>query len=132
VDAPTTERNGSGVGPAAKSVAEHVGALARLELRLAAIELKQKAASLGIGRALIAVAGICGFFLLAFLFAAAGAAWTLVLPAWAAMLAMAGTLLLLAGALVAIGLAAIRRSTPPLPEQAIAEARLTREALRGD
>jgi len=41
-----------------------------------------------------------------------------------------GALFLLVGLLVAIGIAAIRKGTPPLPEQAIQEARLTVEAVK--
>lgn len=126
----TTERNG-GVGAAAKDVAEHASALARLEVQLAAIELKRKVAALGIGIGLLVAAGALGFFVLMFLLAAVGAAWTLVLPIWAAMLVSAGILLLVAGALVTIGSSSIRKGSPPLPKQAIEEARLTTEALRG-
>ena len=38
-----------GVGTAAKQVAEHASTLARLELELAGLELKQKAGALGAG-----------------------------------------------------------------------------------
>jgi len=43
-----TEPNG-GLGGAAKQVAEHASALARLEIELAKLELGRKVASLGIG-----------------------------------------------------------------------------------
>jgi len=40
---------GNGVGAAARSVAEHASALARLELQLAALEVKRKIGSLALG-----------------------------------------------------------------------------------
>ena len=46
---PTQETERKGVGPAAKEVAEHASALARLELELASLELKSKVAALGMG-----------------------------------------------------------------------------------
>ena len=46
---PTRETESPGFGRAAKQVAEHASALARLELELAALELKRKVVALGIG-----------------------------------------------------------------------------------
>jgi hypothetical protein len=43
---------------------------------------------------------------------------------------MFGGLLLAAGLLGAIGAGLLRKGAPPVPEQALAEARLTTEALR--
>jgi hypothetical protein len=69
----------------------------RLELQLAATEIKHKAAALGLGIALLAVTG--GLFL------------------HVAVLAVRG-------------IAKIRKGTPPVPVQAIEEAKLTTEALK--
>jgi hypothetical protein len=128
---PATERNG-GVGAAAKHVAEHASSLARLELQLALLEVKKKAIAFGAGLGLLVGAALFGFFLLAFLLAAAAAALTLVLPVWAALLVTAGFTLLVAGALGAIGAALLAKGSPPVPEQAIEEAKLTTEAIRGE
>jgi hypothetical protein len=43
-----------------------------------------------------------------------------------------GALVLLALVLLLVGLSAIRRGTPPVPEQAVAEAKLTQQALRSN
>ena len=51
---------------------------------------------------------------------------------WVALLVTTGILFLLAGLLGVLGLAKIRKGTPPLPEQAIREAKLTTEALKSD
>ncbi|HET7044837.1 MAG TPA: phage holin family protein [Gaiellaceae bacterium] len=130
---PPTERSANGgLGAATKTVAEHASSLARLEVQLAALELKKKAVALGLGAGLLAGAALFGLFLLAFALAAAGAAWTLILPIWAAMLVMAGALALVAGLLALLGLVAVRKGSPPVPERAIEEARLTTEALRAE
>lgn len=127
-----TEASNGGVGSAAKHVAEHASSIARLEVQLALLEVKQKAAKLGIGIGMLAGAALFGLFLLMFLLAAAAAALTLVMPVWAALLVMAGVILLVAGALAGIGAGLVRKGTPPVPEQAIEEAKLTTEALRAE
>lgn len=127
----TDARNG-GVGAAAKHVAEHASSIARLELRLALLEVKEKATKLGLGIGLLVGAALFGLFLLVFGLAAGAAAWTLILPVWAALLVMAGIMLLLAGILGAVGAGVLSKGTPPVPEQAIAEAKKTTEALRAE
>jgi Putative Actinobacterial Holin-X, holin superfamily III len=76
------------------------------------------------------VSGLFGLLALTILVAAGIAAVALVLPVWASLLAVGGGLFLLAGLLLAIGVALIKRGAPPVPEQAIREAKLTTEALR--
>jgi hypothetical protein len=127
---PTHETERRGVGPAAKEVAEHASTLARLELELAALELKRKIAALGIGIGLVAGAGVFLLFALGFGLAAGAAALTLVVSTWLALLIVFGALLLFALVLAFVGLGAVKRGAPPVPEQAVEEARLTTEALR--
>lgn len=125
-----TNATNAGVGPAAKQVAEHASSLARLELELAALELKKKAANfatgigLGLGGALFAV------FTLGFGFATIAAGLATTMSTWLALLITTGILLVLTAVLAGVGVLLIRKSTPPLPEQAIEEARLTTEALK--
>jgi len=131
---PPAERNGDGdasVGTAAKSVAEHASAIVRLELQLAVLELKQKGATLGVGIGLLVGAAVFGLFLLAFVLAIVAALLALVLPVWAALLITAGIVLAIAATLGLIGLSMVKKATPPVPEQAIHEAKLTQEAIRG-
>ena len=125
-----TETSNGGVGSAAKHVAEHASSIARLEVQLALLEVKQKAAQLGLGIGMLAGAALFGLFLLMFLLAAAAAALTLVLPVWAALLVTAGGIMLVAAGLAMIGAGLVRKGSPPVPEQAIEEAKLTTEALR--
>jgi len=126
---PTQEAD-QGVGTAAKQVAEHASTLARLELELALLEVKRKVAALGIGIGMSVAAGVFGLFALGFGLAAAAAALALVLPTWGALLVVFGILVLFSVVLLLVGIAAIRKGAPPVPEQAIREAKLTTEAIR--
>jgi membrane protein implicated in regulation of membrane protease activity len=125
---PATERPGLGI--AAKRVAEHASALARLELELAQLEVKRKIAALGAGVALGIAAAIVALFAVGFGLAAAALALAIVLDAWLALLIVFAGLVLLAGLLGLLALTRVKRGTPPVPEQAIEEAKLTTEVLR--
>jgi hypothetical protein len=127
---PTRETERRGVGPAAKEVAEHASTLARLELELAALELKRKVAALGLGIGLTVGAAVFFLFALGFGLAAGAAALALVVSTWLALLIVFGALVLFAGLLALLGLGSIKKGAPPVPEQAVAEAKLTTEALK--
>jgi len=126
-----TEAN-AGVGPAAKQVAEHASSLARLELELAILELKKKVSQLGIGIGLGAGALLFVVFALAFVFATIAAVLATAVATWLALLITTGILFGLTALLAFLARTMIRKATPPLPEQAIEEARLTTEALKRD
>ena len=127
-----TEHDAPGLGASAKSVAEHASTLARLELELAGLELKRKAAKLGVGIGLFAAAGLLLVYALGFGLAAAAAGIATALPVWAALLIVTGGIVLLAAILGLIGLNSVQKGTPPVPEEAIAEAKLTTEALKSN
>jgi uncharacterized membrane protein YqjE len=126
-----TETN-AGVGPAAKQVAEHASSLARLELELAVLELKRKVGALGTGIGIGAGALLFVVFALGFTFATIAAALATTMPTWAALLITTGILFALGAVLAAVAATLIRKGSPPVPEQAIEEARLTTEALKTD
>jgi uncharacterized membrane protein YqjE len=119
-----------GLGAAAKHVTEHVSSIARLELELAALELKQKAAALGTGLGLGVGALAFGLFMLGFLFATLAAGLATFLPTWLALLLVTALLLVVAGVLGMLAIRKIKKGTPPMPEQAIREAKLTTEAIK--
>jgi hypothetical protein len=123
------EKNG-GLGAAAKEVAEHASALARLELQLAGLEIKRKIGALGIGIALALTAAVLGLFALGFALATIAAVLETFLSTWLALLIVTAGLGLLAALLAGVGLGAIRKGSPPVPERAIEEARRTTEAVR--
>jgi hypothetical protein len=123
-------RNG-GVQAAVHEVAEHARTLVRLEGELAALEVRRKIAALGAGVALLVAGGVLALFALGFLLATLAAALATVLATWLALLVVGGGLTLVAVLLLAIGVSQLRRGVPPVPEQAIAEAKLTGAALTG-
>ena len=129
---PGAETEHPGVGAAAKQVAEHASTLARLELELAGLELKQKAGALGAGVGLGIGAALLALYALGFLLATAAVALAIVLDAWLALLIVSVVLLALATLLGLLARAQLRRATPPVPEQAIREAKLTSEALKAN
>ena len=119
-----------GLGAAAKLVTERASSLVRLELQLAATEVKHKVAALGLGIALLVGAGVVGVFAIGFAFATVAAALATFLATWLALLVVTGGLFLLVALLAALGIAKVRKGTPPVPVQAIEEAKLTTEALK--
>lgn len=118
----------AGLGASAKQIAEHASALARLELRLAALEVSRKAKSLALGIALAAAALLLLLYALGFGLASIAAA--IPLDAWASLLIVTGGLLLIIAVLAFFAVQAFKRGAPPVPNQAIEEAKLTTEAIK--
>jgi putative superfamily III holin-X len=129
---PTHGDNGDspGVGTAAKQVAEHASTLARLELELAGLELKRKAGAFGAGIGLGAGAAVVAVYAVGFVFATIAAGLMTFLDPWLALLIVTLGLFALTAGLGLLARSQIKRATPPLPEQAIREAKLTTEALK--
>jgi hypothetical protein len=118
------------IGDAAKLVAEKASSVVRLELALAAAELKRKLRALGLGIVLVAGAAVFVLFGLVLGLATIAAALATIFATWLALLIVTGGLFVFAGVLAVLGIGRIKKGTPPAPEQAIAEAKLTAEALR--
>jgi hypothetical protein len=129
VSAPATDPRG--IRASLKRVIRHAGSLSQLQKELARAEMKRKAAALGAGGALVVAAGVILFFAVAFGLATAAAALAIVLDTWLALLIMFAVLLLLTLVLVLVGVQLIKKGTPPVPEQALEEVRLTRQTLKG-
>jgi len=132
---PATETTGTpgadgGVGAAAKEVAERASTIAKLELELAALELKRKVAALGVGIGMAVGAAIFALFFLGFGFATVAAGLATFLPTWLALLIVTLLLLVIAAVLGILARSSIQKGTPPVPEQAIQEAKLTTNALK--
>ena len=111
--------SGDGVIAAARDVAAHATALARLELELAEQKLRQKLGSLGLGAALALGAVLSLPLVLSALVATAVAALALALPVWLALLVAAGVLVGLLAVLVGLAIVLIRRGLPPIPTEAL-------------
>jgi hypothetical protein len=115
---------------AVQRIADSARSIIQLELQLALEELKRKAATLGIGLGLSGGALLFLWVAILFGLGAATAGLTYVMPVWAALLTMCGALLLVAAVLAYVGMTLMRRAAAkPLPEEAIAEAQLTMDAL---
>lgn len=129
---PETETAGPGLGAAAKGVAEHASAIARLEIELASLEIKKKIAALGLGIGLLAGALLVVVYGIGFLFATITAGLATFLPVWLSLLIVTLFLFAVAGVLAFVGIKKVQRGTPPVPEQAIDEAKLTTQALKSN
>ena len=73
-----------------------------------------------------------GLFAIGFGLTTIAVALSLVLDLWLALLIVFGSLLLLVTILALVGLGLVRKGTPPVPEQAIQEAKLTTEVLKSN
>ena len=122
----------NGIGGATKHIADHALAIAKLELKLAALELKKKAAALGVGVGMLVGAALFGLFALGFLLAAAAAGLATAVSMWLALLIVTLFLFVVALVLAFVGRGRVQKGTPPVPEQAIREAKLTQEALKSN
>jgi Putative Actinobacterial Holin-X, holin superfamily III len=127
-----TDTENQTLGGAAKEVAEHASTIARLEIELASLEIKKKVAALGLGLALLAGAVAIGLYGIGFLFATITAGLATFLPVWLSLLIVTLVLLATAGLLAFLGLRNVDRGSPPLPQQAIDEAKLTTQALKSN
>lgn len=106
---------------AGRYIAEHAARLVKLEAELKAVEVREKAARLGVAAGLGLLAVLLAPLLVAFLLAAAAAALAIVLPVWAAILVIAGLLGLLVGGLAGAAVALASKSAGK--ERAIDEPR---------
>jgi Putative Actinobacterial Holin-X, holin superfamily III len=129
---PTQETENASLGATTKQVAEHASSLARLEVELATLELKRKVTELGIGIGLGVGAALFAVFMLGFAFATLAAGLATTMPTWLALLITTFILLGLAALLGLLARSRIEKATPPVPEQAIEEAKRTTEALKAD
>jgi 4-amino-4-deoxy-L-arabinose transferase-like glycosyltransferase len=127
-----TDSQPRGLGGLGKKVAEHARSFVRLELELAALELKKKVSSIAVGIGLGVGAAIVSVFALGFLFATAAAALATFLSTWLALLVVTLGLFGLTAILGLLAMIKIKKGTPPVPEQAIREAKLTTEALKNN
>ncbi len=113
-------------------VSENASTLIREEVELAKTEVSEKVTKLLRGSAVGVAAGTFAF--LALILTLEGIAWLLAEEvfsgtAWAGFLVEAGVLLLIAALAGTIAYKAVKAGSPPVPEQAIEEAKLTKEML---
>jgi hypothetical protein len=117
---------------AAKEAVDHAKTLVRLELELAKLELTRKLTTLGVGIGLFVGAAVLSVFGIGFLLATIAAGLATFLPTWLALLIVTLAIFLIIAVLVQLGKRMVKKATPAMPEQAIAEAKLTKEVLARD
>ena len=120
-----------GIRGSLQRVIRHAKAVTQLEKELARSEMKRKSAALGAGAGLAIAAGVILFFAVGLGIATAAVALAIVLDLWLALLVLFAFFLLVAVVLALVGIKMIKKGTPPVPAQALEEARLTRQALKG-
>lgn len=113
-------------------VSENASTLVREEIELAKAEVSQKVTKLLRGSAVGAAAGTFAF--LAVILILHGIAWLLGEELfggniWAGYFVTAGIFLLIAALAGLIAFRSVKAGSPPVPEQAIEEAKLTKEML---
>jgi uncharacterized membrane protein YqjE len=113
-------------------VSENASTLVREEIELAKAEVSEKVGKILRGSAVGAAAGVFAF--LALILILHGIAWLLGEEVfsgniWAGYFVTAAIFLLLAALAGFIAYRSVRAGSPPVPEQAIEEARLTKEML---
>jgi uncharacterized membrane protein YqjE len=113
-------------------VSENASTLVREEIELAKAEVSEKVSKLGRGAGIGAAAGAFAF--LALIMILHGIAWVLGEELfsgniWAGYFVTAAIFLLLAALAGWIASKALKAGAPPVPEQAIEEAKLTKEML---
>ena len=121
----TPDNEQRGIRASFRRVIRHAGSLTELQKELARTEMKRKMAALGTGAGLAIGAAVVLFFAVAFGLATAAAALALVVDWWLALLIMFVLLLLVTAVLGLVAKRMIKKGTPPVPEQAIEELRLT-------
>ena len=119
-----------GIRASARSAIAHAKSVGRLQKELATLELQQKAQKLGAGAVLGIAAAVIALYALGFALATAAAALALVVDWWLALLIVFAILLLLTVILGLLARRMMKKGTPLAPEQAIEEARLTKQAIR--
>jgi len=121
----------SELGRAIQEVSERASLLVREEIELAKAEVTTKATRIGKGVAAFGGAGFVALLGLIFFFhfLAFGIANWFDLEAWVGYGIVTLLLFVLAGVAALVGVRFVKRGSPPVPEMAIEEAKLTRETL---
>lgn len=115
-------------------VSERVSTLVREEVELAKAEVSEKLGKLLRGSVVGVAAGVFAF--LALILIMEGVAWLLNEQVfdnfWAGFFVEAAIFLVIAGLAGLLAYRAVKAGAPPVPEQAIAEAKLIKETFEGD
>jgi uncharacterized membrane protein YqjE len=129
-----TEERDKSVAELVFDVSERTSGLIREEIELAKAEVSEKVGKILRGSAVGAAAGVFAFF--ALILVMEGFAWLLNEKVfdnfWAGFFVEAAIFVLIAVVAGAIAYRSVKAGSPPVPEQAIKEAKLIRTTIEGD
>ena len=107
------------VGDLVSSVSTDLSRLVRDEIRLAQVEVTEKAKKAGVGVGAFGAAGVLALYAVGVLLAAAVLGLATVLPGWLAALIVGVVVLVVAGVAALVGKKKVEEAAPPLPTRAV-------------
>jgi hypothetical protein len=117
-------------GELVKTMTEQVSVLIRNELKLAQLEMTGKGKQAALGAGMFGAGGVVAVYGVGCLLACAIIAISGVVTAWLAALIVGVALLAAAGGLTLMGRGRLRKATPPVPEQAVADVKADVEEIK--
>ena len=117
-------------GELVKTMTEQVSVLIRDELKLAQLEMTSKGKEAALGAGMFGAGGVVAVYGVGCLLACAIIAISGVVTAWLAALIVGVALLAAAGGLTLMGKGRLRKATPPVPEQAVADVKADVEEIK--
>jgi len=125
---PATEERSA--GELVKLLSEQVSVLVRNELKLAQLEMTSKGKEAGSGAGLLGGGALVALYGIGCLIACVVLALSGVVSAWAAALIVGVVLLAAAATLALLGKGRLRKTTPPVPEQAVGSLKTDAEEIK--
>lgn len=126
----TTQDSEPSTAELVQQASEQVSRLVRDELRLAQVEMKEKAKHAGFGIGMFGAGGLLALFGVGTLIIAIVMALALVMPVWLSALVVAIVLLAAAGVCALLGRGQVKQATPFVPKQATESVREDVEMLK--
>ena len=117
-------------GELVKTMTEQVSVLIRNELKLAQLEMTGKGKQAALGAGMFGAGGVVAVYGVGCLLACAIIAISGVVAAWLAALIVGVALLAAAGGLTLMGRGRLRKATPPVPAQAVADVKADVEEIK--
>ncbi|HEV3292540.1 MAG TPA: phage holin family protein [Streptosporangiaceae bacterium] len=117
-------------GELVKQLSEQVTVLIRDELKLAQLEMTRKGKQAGIGAGLLGGSGLVALYGVGCLIACAVIAISGVVAAWLAALVVGAALLAAAAVAALMGRGRLRKTVPPVPEEAVSSVKADVEEIK--
>jgi hypothetical protein len=126
---PSQDREHS-AGELVKMMSEQASVLIRDEIKLAQLEMTSKGKQAALGAGMFGAGGVVALYGVGCLLACAIIAISGVVAAWLAALIVGAALLAVAGLASLLGKQRMRKASPPVPEQAVADVKADVEEIR--